>query len=379
MARFSGRLLADARVRAARHYHPTASSGSGTPGALLRPTRPGFGVAFHVAPATAKLISALRTPARIPATTANRRSIARLVLDGLLEIEVDGRFRSGPRLHRAFFPGSATRRAASPLAQLSLDALAHAAALWPVSSARLADRLYRYHARPLSPAWRSRFPDDGAILRFLLGEHRESGRRVRHALPDPASYVVGRWLVSDSGRSMRTAPNGAHYKLYVSPTPEGTPVAYRAMLDLRNARHGPFTLKVGRDLPSLLRPDRLVGYFTTRDDLFEAAARLRTRLDGLPAQGVPFTAPTGPGALLSWGADLAPDANLPMSLQDRSWRGWVTSRLAKALASALACHAATPVQYALDRLSLDGVDTSTWAPTTRLLRQANDVAAHADS
>ena len=58
-----------------------------------------------------------------------------------------------------------------------------------------------------------------------------------------------------------------------------------------------------------------------------------------------------------------------------SWRLWLTNRLANALLTAKRTPASSsasslrPWQYALERLRLEGVDTSSWTPADRLWRQ----------
>jgi hypothetical protein len=47
-----------------------------------------------------------------------------------------------------------------------------------------------------------------------------------------------------------------------------------------------------------------------------------------------------------------------------SWRLWVVGRLVSALVAArTASNAGEPWGYALERIALEGVDTSTWVPS----------------
>ena len=90
------------------------------------------------------------------------------------------------------------------------------------------------------------------------------------------------------------------------------------------SKRGVRGLKLGRGLPGLTRPDKLVAYFGRLDDLQEAGAGLHRRLGGCPVHGVPFTAELSSDGLLSWGADR------PRTVpgQPESWRLWIASRLA---------------------------------------------------
>lgn len=365
MARFRSHLFTSARVRAAPRYRPSlARLDSHGPGVLLQSGEPAGGAAFVVTRAAALLIASLDKPALINRRRLAGRDIARLVLDGLLEIEANGRFHAGAGAHRILFAAAGPPRG-SAIAQLSLDALRHGAALGPVGPAVLARQLYRFNSQPISPAWRTRFPSDSLIPQFL-GQFDAPSRRRAH--PEPR--VHGPWLVSEATRRHPPAATAAQFKLYLSPMPEHSPTAYRELRALLTARRGPFSIKVARDLPNLLRPDRMIAYFAEREDLLDSAKRLRCRLDGMPFHGVPFSTQIGSDGLLSWGADLAPDRALPLDDRDRSWRSWVTSRLAHALTRAIAGNARSPVQFALDRVSLDGVNTTTWEPTIALLEHA---------
>jgi hypothetical protein len=138
-------------------------------------------------------------------------------------------------------------------------------------------------------------------------------------------------------------------------------------------------MKVGRELGSLLRPDRLVAYFALHDDLLDTATQLQRSLGGIAVQGVPFTAALDPAGLCSWGADLPVSSPLAAPPGERSWRAWLSSRLGFALSNAFRSPAVSPVRFALDRISLDGVNTVNWAPTAALLRLATNLSSATDA
>jgi hypothetical protein len=166
-------------------------------------------------------------------------------------------------------------------------------------------------------------------------------------------------------------PSTTH-KLYISPMPEFVEnvfaVTLRVLTDTRVLQ-----IKVGADVEGLLRPDKIVAYFTSLDDLRSAADVLGSRLQGCPAHGVPFTAALDEDGLLSWGVD-PPESQQLLNWQPReSWRLWLTNRLANALLTAKrtpqdATHRRPAWQYALERLQLEGVDTATWTPNAGLWR-----------
>ncbi len=114
----------------------------------------------------------------------------------------------------------------------------------------------------------------------------------------------------------------------------------------------------------MLRPDKMVAYFSSYEDLMGTAEKLKEELAGCAGQGVPFTAELAGDGLLSWGVDPpAEEHGLPW-LGRESWRLWVTNRLAVALIAASTGGSANlePWQFALRRLQLEGVDTRLWTP-----------------
>jgi hypothetical protein len=123
--------------------------------------------------------------------------------------------------------------------------------------------------------------------------------------------------------------------------------------------------KIGKDLMGVLRSDKMIAYFSHREQAHEAADRILAQLKGCPSHGVPFTAQLG-SPLLSCGEDPPADRDVPPWLARQSWRLWVTNRLAVALAQALQqadddpAASPEPWKFAVDRLSLEGVDTNTW-------------------
>jgi hypothetical protein len=326
---------------------------------------------------TALLFLSLREPGPLPAYAvaqlgeAAARVAARFVADGVLEVEHDGAFVSGPAaLSLLVRPGTGPRREGR-IAALSLGALRCAQAL-PIDDPRLLSlRLYAYNRIPLTPRWKRLLPDTAAVERHLGiapgGPHRKSLDRAWQRLPEREGWIswISRAVGGGEGRS-----DGPTWKLYVSPRPEslvdeGAEGFGAILAALTAARAGQF--KVGRDAGGLLRADKIVAYFPSFERLAEAADAVVARLAGAPAQGVPFTSEIGGGGLLSWGMD-PPRSERAWSLGE-SWRAWLTLRLARDLLAARGTTEAEPWRFALDRLRLEGVDTDTWTPGALLWRE----------
>lgn len=322
---------------------------------LLRPNGDGGWRRMHaIGPDTTRFLEELR--AGSIRQHPDPRALARLVLDGIIEIEVGGAWLSGPDAYPVFFSDARAQPSASRVQQLSLDALRYGAALPLRDPRRLALRLYRYNTRPASPEWRERIPKPDAVTRLLSGIKSGRGRRTRTGATGSGCWLT--WNRADTD----SLPPSLH-KLYVSPDPRTVAEACHAVVALMEEGDGPLAVKVGRDLPSLLRPDKLVAYFDSEARMRRTAQALGRALAGMPAQGVPFTAPLDASGLLSWGVDSGAGGPLFGPLGVDSWRGWVTQRLAAALTTARASGSpVSPVRFALDRLALDGVDTEGWVP-----------------
>ena len=359
-----------ARYRAARRYRlvpPDELPASIAPhfaacrddpefGGALLPRGHETGPVRALTRAAADLFRSLARPRVVdPAAAGGPNALARLVLDGVIEVERRGGFVSRAGAHPLYFDGSPPPRKGSRLAAVSDDAVRYAESLGIHDPRVLRQRLYRYHCRPASPEWRRRLADDGAVSRFLrLG--RAARRGVAHGLEPGWHY----WRPSRT-----TARSAPAFKLYVSPGIEDAPAALAATLAILGRARGMVAAKAGRDVHALLRPDKLVAYFRDAEALHTVAGELGAALRGMPAHGVPFTADLTGDGLLSWAADPPADTISLDWAGDGSWRVWIASRLASSLALAASeADAAAPAWlFAVDRLSLDGVDPATWAPS----------------
>lgn len=302
--------------------------------------------------ATALLFIELARPQPAPPSIPIR-SLQALVLDGVLEIRAGRRYVSGGAAHRIFFPAADKPAPSSVLATLSLNALRQTAALELPGASASARLLYAFNTLPATPAWRERYADPVALEReLLLG--MPHGSRLRA----PDQVEGGAWLSWD--RTPAPRPGRRIWKLYLSPMPD----LVRPTLHAASRVAGAFSMKVGRDLYNILRPDKLVLYFASRRGMLQAARRLSRELAGVAAQGVPFTGQLFDSALISWGVDPGGHGHAAPWAGDESWRARLTQRLASALAQATRDPGCTvPAwRFAMDRLSLDDVDVGSWSP-----------------
>jgi len=236
-------------------------------------------------------------------------------------------------------------------------------------SARLAARLYFYNRVPLSPRLSRELPTEDAVAKHL---GLDSGGLPRGAsgaswtllAPTPGNEGWRTFVLRDPGRG----PQNLGFKLYVSPQCEHLADAVRATASVLGRRRAA-RFKVGRDLAGIVRPDKLVAYFSQLEELTETADELLVRLRGMPVHGVPFTSEIGGSGLLSWGMDPPRELQVLDWQTLTSWRVWLVGRLAVALLAARAYAGSLPPwQFAIDRVRLEGVDPQTWTPQQSLWR-----------
>jgi hypothetical protein len=325
-----------------------------------------------VARQTAELFQSLAMPSpldeAILAEPESIEDVIDLVLDGILEIEsVDG-FISGGDALAVVCPSGDIPELHNAAARLSREALLHAQDLETSDPHTLSMALYRYNHIPLTPFWKTRFANREAIL-----AHLGADRGPLHLLLDRGWLASQRtdgsgWLSWSSTTPWPRTADDVTYKLYVSPRPERIRDAFEIVVRVLADFPGtPF--KIGENAAGLLRPDKLVTYFPTREQLGEAAERLGHELEGCEAHGVPFTAGFDDSGLLSWGVD-PPENDRALQWQGReSWRLWLVQRLGAALSIAKTARsgaAVEPWRFAIERARRHGVDVETWTPSATL-------------
>ncbi len=346
---------------------------------LLRPRRDDSRMIKTVGHEAAQVFNALQEPGTLPVSAQEQlalerdpnRSLAELVLDGVLEINTGEGFVSGAAAYHALYRSASAPTALGTLATLSRQALQRAEILPTQNTAELSLYLYNYNRLPLSLYWRKRLPSTDATAAYLgLEAQSSTGRKLHHAWArhqgENASSDSGWYFWTRRSHHSPTDTERPTFKLYVSPLPTHLPEVFSAAVEIFTTHDVPH-FKVGKDAYGLLRPDKLIAYLDTMEALKEVAESLRQRLAGIPAHGVPFTAELGLNGLLSWGVDPPSTEQSTAWKQRESWRLWISNRLAIALSEArLQPAPLAPSQFALERLRLDGIDPSTWTPVDSL-------------
>jgi hypothetical protein len=345
---------------------------------LLRPLE-GSGLSTKsISQDIALLYLTLQQPGKVPDYVREKlgdqcnREITRLVLDSVLAVQKDEKFLCGADAAELVYTGNEESSdfdgAEGFLERLSLEALRYGQSLDLTDRLALSNRLYNYNRAPLSPFWKRTLGGPSAIAEYLAiqdGRNKDLLDRDWSQISDPV--LNEGWLAWQSLRFGSSTsfgkPTKTVCKLYISPRTDRLPEFFPSILAvLSRCRVRQF--KIGKGIQGLLRPDKIVAYFSSYEDLIATAEQLRKELAGCPAQGVPFTADFGSDGLLSWGMDPPAEGQVLPWLGRESWRLWVTNRLAVALIATNTEYTAKlePWQFALRRLQLEGVDTRTWTP-----------------
>lgn len=323
-----------------------------------------------VARQTAELFQALTTPSRLAGAlltdSESVDDVIDLVLDGILEVESGDGFVSGADALPLVSAPTGFEDAGGAVARLSRQALMYAEDLETNDLRTLTTALYIYNRIPASPFWKARFASKEDVLAHVGAD--SGSLRAFLEREWVGSTATAGWLSWSPKTAGRRSADDVTYKLYVSPRPERIRDAFEIVVRVLSAFEGTH-FKLGDSVAGLLRPDKLMLYFTTRDALLEAASALRRELAGCDAHGVPFTAGLDDSGLLSWGIDPPENDRALRWLHRQSWRLWVAERLAAALSIAKGARSAAAVEpwrFALERARRQGIDVETWTPSAAL-------------
>lgn len=293
-------------------------------------------------------------------------TLARLVADRVLEVELEGGYISGIEALQLLEP-KISGVPKGRLASLACEAVRFASEFPSESIAKLASLIYGYNRLPLTPRWQQTLPDTDAHARYL---GLQAGGKTTTILDRTwASQTVSPHWIFWSGRGGGAVTAGAMgtYKLYVSPMPEALSGEGFSTVAAGLGATRATSFKIGTGAAGLLRPDKIVAYFRNFESLAEATQRIGQRLGGMPVHGVPLTAEAASDGLVSWGLD--PPKDFGNQRAAESWRAWVAERLAAFIVSARATNR-DAWRHAIARLELEGVDPETWSPAADLFRES---------
>jgi len=130
-------------------------------------------------------------------------------------------------------------------------------------------------------------------------------------------------------------------------------IAREAVID-----EGAFSMKIGRNMPAILRPDKFVIYFKAFSLAIKFARKMARHLTSFRPQGVPFTCQVNPEyGLISIGID--PPRKIS---SQESWRSYVTEKLSMAVLSVHRSRPADPLKHIFNYMQAIGIDCRQWKP-----------------
>lgn len=283
-----------------------------------------------------------------------------LVLDGVVEVFAHDWV--GGAAAAAALRLEIPEGADDPLVRLSRDAIRGVAALRRDAPSSAAS-LYAWNRLPMPTGWTEEVGGEPEAYAGWLGLDGRglppslSRRWRRMGGGDLAAGWLGWRRIAGPRRRQE-----ARFKLYVSPHPADLPRA-RILSARVLDDHAVPAFKVPGEARAALRPDSIVAYLEDEERVEQVGTALLGALTGVRSRGVPFTASVGGSSMVSAGID--PDEVSPAALpwvEERSWRWWVCTRLAAALASAEDDADASRARHALLRIQEEGVDVARWRP-----------------
>ena len=215
----------------------------------------------------ALLFEKLRLPSRVPHLLSSLfgsnvdAQVRQLIVDGVLEIESDGKFLSGSAAFQKI--EGILDQTSNYIVRISGEAITYASSLEGVSAFEIAARLYMFNRLPSTARLQRRFAAPEEVLAFLIGQSRETKALISDWVAD---IVPNAWIVWRSSHQISPLP----FKLYISPMVEALPETFQLTVNAL-ARTKCTCFKVGVNAFQLLRPDKLIAYYARLENLQEAA------------------------------------------------------------------------------------------------------------
>lgn len=228
---------------------------------------------------------------------------------------------------------------------------------------KLAALLYFYNRLPVTKKWRELIPDEEAALRFV-GLKPDQEWAARHGLEQTTNHALRTnpyWSFWEVAHSHSSNFGRRSFKLYISPMPEDLASLVGLVIDLVGVS-GAHALKIGKTAEGLLRPDKLMIYFSNLEDTIEFAEKILGNAVIHHSQGVPFTYPVGDSGLLSIGFDPPASVSWESRPEGESWRLWVTNIIAAAILKAKRSRSSDHMAGIMKAIEAAGVDPIWWRP-----------------
>ena len=279
-------------------------------------------------------------------------TIIGMVYDNIIQVQNKGIFEGGPTcsfvkevLH-SFPTFSAPNHLIS---KLSWDSIHYANYFSHLSQNEIVQKLYSYNAFP-----RTRFYDHFNDW-FGTEDNIRLCNQIRKSYTSNSSNPPVYWF--SWYHNVHGISNDLSYKLYISPKPNDVRHVFSIVANICCTMLVP-AFKIGANLHGIIRPDKLVLYFSNYDALERVALRLREVLQGIEVQGVPYTNPFDTNGLLSWAIEPVQTSFEPATTL--SWRMHVASCIGRYLKLAYVQNLDFNILNILARIRLQGIDSNDW-------------------
>jgi hypothetical protein len=274
--------------------------------------------------------------------------IVKLVCDYILEINCGGVFRTGIEFYAWYQHLNTVGLSQDMLARLDEDALCYAQSLDILNRVDLAERLYSYNHEPLTPYWKRTLNSLDSAAAYLKLWHLESILNASENYWYQEHFSIEGWFVLSKLYPVGVSIPAPH-KLYISPMIDSLVDILPSVIQVIACSRAE-SFKVGATINNLLRPDKLIVYFSQKADLLKTVDSLVRCLSGARVQGVPFTEQLDNRGILS--SAIEPD------IESTSWRHQITILIANTLISARLTYSEElgieRWQFALARYALEG-------------------------
>ena len=298
--------------------------------------------------------------------------LIRLILDEIIQIEGETGYVSGAAALPVLYGENIFEEHTVPgyLSALSFKAIYYAWMLHDADLTSITQKLYSFNTVPWDAFMKSRFYETHSIKEFLFSRVNETSRHMLdeqwQTYPNDENKYWLSWSRHLPGQLLQERSHTC--KLYISPHINDLPEIFRRFIPVISASQA-FSFKAGNSLQGLLRPDKMVAYFYSKEALFYTAGLLREELGNYPSQGVPFTTQLDETGLLSYGED-PPVTEVLSSVDGGSWRTFITDQLALAIVQARKNKLSWQQTMGFIRAMLltEGVDSYNWTTTNGLTK-----------
>ncbi len=297
--------------------------------------------------------------------------ISGLLLNSVLEAEMVGEFISGVNaMNRILGVGpsfAGTADSSKTYIQLLSERALHFAYHSALKNPRdISFLLYDFNRLPLSRRWLNRFPDQKSVTGFFDLDQNDTWPGMPPEIKTSSSGQEGshrerfhRFWRYWRRRDRKRPRSELSYKVYLSFKPLELAGIFREVREIAFDA-GAYAIKLPRVLTGLLRPDKLIVYFTDYLSASEFAGRMILQTVDNTPHGTPFTFQLDPE---NSGITLGVDP--PRERSERlSWRLYLTAKLALAIQGARRDHTGDYLDYIYTHMRTIGVDSKNWRPAS---------------